>query len=346
MPAPTKIGFYLPYGWDEPTRTACAVADHVAAAGASVTFLSPTPRRDDVHGHWDDCVYNEQRIKFDDWASRCSHLVWLDFPAPEKLQPSRRQNVLLLPWHRATTEQFASLDQFRSVLCPSDASYRLMQKLGHKASLDCTLFDVVEPVVAPTCDGLRRIFCPIDSYTARTAGLGLLHSFQVLLDADPELSVTIGYGRNWSPEGIKALESMSQRHGERLQLLKRPTWLTRCESYLTHDLVCDLSLRQTTGLFALEALAAGRPVAAFDVAPMGEIVKEGETGWRVPCGVAYNAINAPEAVVNYADLQERLQTAVSVVAAKQLAPAKTWQTIRRQRRKRFMESLGQALDLV
>jgi hypothetical protein len=346
MASPTKIGFYLNYAWDEPTRTACAIADTLTSLGVSVTMLSSSPRRDDVHAYWDERVYSEHRIKFDEWANRCSHLIWLDVPPPEKLQSQRRQNVLLFPWHRITAEQVKQLQGYRAILCPSKASFSLLQKLGHSTAIDLSLFDVFEPMLEPKHTGQRRLFCPIDSYTARAAGLGLLHSLQVLLDADMELHVTIGYGRNWSAEGIKALEGMSLRHGDRLTLLKRPTWLTRCEAYLTHDLVCDFSLRQTTGLFALEALAHGRPVLAFDVAPMQEIVQEGETGWRVPCGIAYNSINAPEVVVNHADLLDRLKTAIDAVAAKQLAPAKFWKTQRRQRRDRFSGSLKVALDLI
>lgn len=345
MSSPTKIGFYLRYGWDESTRAACTVADYVSSLGASVTFLSPEPREDEVHSVWDERVTSERRRGFAEWADRCSHLFWVDVPTHlAQHQIADRKNVLLLPWHRLDEEKQKRLKLFHTILCPSHSSYRAMQLAGYGDRSSCAMFDAFGALHTPAASLQKRIFCPIDSYTGRELGVGLLYQLQTLLDSDPEIQITVGYGKSWSSEGVKILTSMLTQHEGRFAAIKRPTWLTRGACYETHELTLDLSLRQTTGLFALESLSYGRPVVTFDVAPMHEIVEIDKTGWRVPCGIKLGTMKTPEAVVNFSDLAATLQHAVNNLES--LQTAKHWKLSRRNRQKTFNRALNVALDLL
>jgi glycosyltransferase involved in cell wall biosynthesis len=54
--------------------------------------------------------------------------------------------------------------------------------------------------------------------------------------------------------------------------------------YASFDLFVFPSLTETFGNVTAEALASGLPVVAFDHAAAGQLVRNGDNGWIVPCG--------------------------------------------------------------
>jgi glycosyltransferase involved in cell wall biosynthesis len=98
-------------------------------------------------------------------------------------------------------------------------------------------------------------------------GLAMLCSAVVSLSSRP-LLVVAGPGEPVSGQGILDLGEVSDAQKQ---------WLLGC-----CELLCVPSEDESFGIVYLEAMRHGRPVVALDVAPVNEIVVNGETGILVP----------------------------------------------------------------
>jgi glycosyltransferase involved in cell wall biosynthesis len=96
-------------------------------------------------------------------------------------------------------------------------------------------------------------------------------------------------------------------------------------AYVAADLlVLPSDAGETWGLVVNEAMACGRPAIVSDLVGCGpDLVVEGETGWRFPCGnvealaaaLARAAADAPRLVAMGAAAQRRVLSAYSVERA-------------------------------
>ncbi|MCA9222471.1 MAG: hypothetical protein KDA71_19225, partial [Planctomycetales bacterium] len=77
---------------------------------------------------------------------------------------------------------------------------------------------------------------------------------------------------------------------------------------LRHDLTVSAVLRDNCGVFPLESLASGRPVAVFDAPPQNKLGASGIV--YIECGRRYNG-NVPQAIPDLETTWESLFEATS-----------------------------------
>ena len=305
-----KVGMHVPYTWDEPTYLACSLADLARETGTSVSLLSSQSRDSGVDHRWDELVNSGKRQSFFAWRQDCSHLIWFDVQPNNVIDAHKEgiKNILIPLWHRLAKQELLNASPYYdSIICPNNGAADLLKDLNDDVrtipwSMGSIPFDLPPP------QNGKRFLLLMDSHTSRRIGMMIITALRILFDFDRDAHFTVLYTKNWSAPTLEALRDLISCHGNRITMLKKPSHLGRMEAYMQHDWVFVPSIRENTGLFALEALSRGRPVISFDIRPHNEFLTHGENACLIPCEVDYNWLGAPEVVMNSFDLTEQLRT--------------------------------------
>lgn len=282
---PTRIGLHVPYTLDEATYLACNLADCAMRLGLPVTILSSQAHESRVHYRWDREVLSGRRNDFGEWASHCSHVVWFDVQKKKVAEAAKLgvKNILVVLPSRLNQDDLSFLHVFDALVCAQRSTYSVLRDwLKRKAVY--VPWDSGRPLTTdPMRFGGKRVFVPLESKTADAIGPLIFHALRILLDMDDEMEVTISHVRSLNRPAVLTLTDLAKVHKARVVLLKKPNYADLAEAYATHDWVFVPEVRANTGLSALESLAAGRPVIAFDAPPFNEFIKDGRHGILMPC---------------------------------------------------------------
>ena len=325
MGIPKKIGFHVPYTWDDSTYMACSLADFATLCGLPVSILSSQSHDTNIHHRWDHLAMSGKRHNYSLWQSECSHLIWFDVQKA-KVEESRREgrtNIFVPLWHRLTPDQVDCLDIFDCVVATHVELFNRLK--DQPCSLIYCPWDCGLPFATDTMPSeTRRVYVPIDSFTAKHHGTLLLNTLRMVLDFDDDTMFTIGYSKNWDQVALRSLGGLIRAHPRRIRAIKKPSHAERIEAYQRHDWVFIPSLRENAGLFALESLACRKPVVCFDCQPHRELLTNGVNARLIPCELDYHWLKVPEVVVNSHDLAEQLKLLVENPSIVQEMTAQPW----------------------
>lgn len=318
MTVPTQIGIHAPYTWGETTSMAITVAEMAVRLGLRISFLPTNVHNGPVHSRWDKYILS-RHDDFRIWSHDCSHVVWFDVHRCKLLEAKSRgtKHILVLLWHRLQPGDVQSLPLFDHVICPHARAAEAMAEVI-PANYVVAPWDPGNPLVVDTPPryGGNRLLVVLDSYSAVTAGHFLLHTIHTMLDALPELSVTLWHEKRWTNAGHKAYEELIEQYGsQRLYVLRKATDVQRAQAYATHDWVFYPAVRDNASLPLLEGLYAGRPGIAFGSLPQTEVIKQQYNGMLIPCENEETQFGAYTAQVNRHLLGDELY---KILADKQL----------------------------
>lgn len=311
MATARRIGFHVPYTWDDATNMACTLAGLATQFGVPVSILANQAHDTGVHHRWDHLVLSSKRQTFELWQAECSHLVWFDVQQAklETARKSGKHNILVPLWHRITQDQVEQLKYFDHIVAPHSDVYRLMADASPRA--EQVNWDTGLAFTRDTMpSNAQRIFVPFDSWTLKNAGGPLLTSLRILLDSDKDAVLTVSYSRNCGPHASNALGDLLRRYPQRVRVLKKASFSDRIGAYLRHDWTFIPSLRDNAGLFAHESLCCRRPFVAFDCPPYRDLFSP-DCAVFIPCERRDNWMNVPEAVPNLSAMVDRLRHLVT-----------------------------------
>lgn len=312
---PKQIGIHAPYTWDDPTYMACIVADLAMRCEINISYLSSQAHDQQVHYRWDALVRSGKRTDFQAWAYDCSHIIWFDIQK-KKLEIAKKMNVkniIVAMWQRFNKDYYDMLGHYDVVVCPTKACFDVLKNnanLSERTSLLSVNWDSGFPIVDhPMCFGGKRMAVFLNGQTAEDSGQLILNTMRAVMDGDLDFHLTIVHTKNWTRPVLEAVRSLQGLRGRnRTRVIRKPSYSERSEIYATHDWVFLPSINENAGIFALEGLANGRPVIAFNAPPLNEIIRDGHNGCLIGCNLGTGEHGVPHVHVNARDLTEKLLT--------------------------------------
>lgn len=324
MATPKQIGFHVPYTWDDATYMACTLAGLATQLGLPVSLLSNQAHETNIHYRWDHLVLSGKRADYGHWHPDCSHLIWFDIHKAklEQAIKSRCVNIFVPLWHRLAQDQIDLLPLFDHIVCPHRSIYGMMRDVTPRAFH--LPWDTGLPLTGDAMpSATRRIYVPIDSYTARAFGVPLLNALRILVEGHEDTTLTISYTKNWDRPAMTSLGDLIRCYPRRVRLLRKPSHSERVEAYLRHDWTFVASLRENAGLIAHESLCCRKPVVVFDIEPNRDLLPDTCASF-VPCETRGNWLGVPEAVPNLSQLVDHLRALVDQPQTLQALAQNPW----------------------
>ncbi len=311
-----KIGIHAPYTWDESTQMACALGDLAVQFALKVSYLSMQSHDNGVHFRWDNKARSGKKQDFKHWARNCSVIVWFDVHK-KKLELAVEAgctNVLVPLWHRITSDKLKLFHKFNTIICPSSASHALFQARHAFQDIRLAQWDaglrLQKRPRGLVDDSKIKLYVSIDGATVTSMGSQLFAALTLLIDSHFHLHVTIGHTRQWSRTALGLAKDLVKGSNDRVVLLRNPSHSKRLEVLGNHDWVFCPTLTPNSGVEALEALAMGVPVIAFDIAPMSEFIQRNYNGVVVRCDKKDDAFGVPAGEPNSRELFEALEQVI------------------------------------
>lgn len=256
-----------------------------AAVRAEVPYIAC------VHIHWPVCPIG---VLYIDGQGVCSGprmgkcLRHMSAGVPDSRLPMIR-STLPPPLGLAAYAKFASrhrsLEKADAIIVPSQSAKATLAGAGyHRIRVVFNSVDVTEIPFTPLPDGdLKRLLLPAGSPTERK-GLAQFRSAALTVRSRRQDArfVATNYRGDEAVEGTPFLP--------RPQLIQ--------EYARSYAVVVPILWNEPFGIVLIEAMAAGRPVVAFDAGAVREIVDDGRTGLVVPRGDTSALANAIERLLD------------------------------------------------
>jgi hypothetical protein len=303
-----------------------------------LSYLSSQAHDRNVHFRWDHEIRSGKRHGFKGWAGLNSHIMWFDVQ-PKKVEESRKigcRNILVAMHARLEPTDLANLPLYDKVVCPTDQCYQALRQ--RCAVSDKLLTHVPWDSGMPLTTKRRNpgdplvLFVPVDSFTAQFEGSLLCYTLRVLMDGDPNLQVVLSYTSNWTRASLGALHDLQDRFKGQLTTLRKPTFCDRLEAYRKADWVLHLGIEGNAAMTALESVALGVPVIAFNVPPNREIIRAFYNGYLIECGAEDTRAGSVRVSVNSRRLLDSLTDLLANDNAVRAMQGKEWPELETRRR--------------
>ena len=292
-----KLGIFAPYGFNEQTRMACALADTARAWGITTQYLCDGPKADGVHSYWDGHVRSRQRITFEAWAENLDMLVWFDINKSllARMKDVMCVNIIVPRWHCLTLDDIYELKNYEIVAAVNYAMYEALTLHNLTNVVHTDWYAGPRPYPRQPCvveEGKLKLLVPLPRHVANAHGLPLLAALHVLLARRPRLHITLNLEHRWQKYVDAWLGKLIETG--RVTVRRKQSRAARVAAYGEHDWVLCPDTHTASGHDAVEALVYGCPVAAFDVAPFNEILNPACNGALLTCHTEPSVANFPK----------------------------------------------------
>lgn len=329
-----RIGIHVDWGRHEAAYMAGQLADLAAELGHTVSILSTAQPAKPVCGRWDQEVLPPS-TDFKPWAQRHRTIIWLG-PHAERLDWARRRgcrNLLLMLWHQLTPPDLLLLQTYTKVICPTKTVMDHAIRNLPQANYGLAEWDTLTPIGPPThaTEG-RRIFVPLGGVAARRYGPLLVNSLRMVAERERHLQFTLGHCQHWSRPTMQAFAETVRALPKRFTLYRRRSWAEWTQELSQHGWLFNPSLRESVGLTNIAAAYLRIPTAAFDIPPVGDLIRDGKTGMLIPCEVEEGHWGQPTAVPSPRQLVDVLENVLgNQPLAVELTAANTLKRLERRR---------------
>lgn len=310
-----ELGICTRYGRHEAAFAALRLADVAAAAGLDVSIYTMTPEFVSLGSRWDHRVIRASHVKFTDWVSRQSHVLWTTTPHLEQMEWVRDQGkrtIALVSWHEVTTFDIMVLAEMQHLICPTRACFDLLRH-SEFHNLVCMPWDAGLPLHIKHRNHDPRkpkLLLPLWDGNARRTEMTVMHVMQRVMQRHPDATLTIAYNSSSiCSAGKRKLCELRHLHPDRVQCIKSPHPRDRPLLFQAHDLTIWPTHYESLGLVGLQSIEMGTPVIAFNFQPINEILAPSNS-ISVSCAEITNDIGVPKAVPDYDLFDELLHCAL------------------------------------
>lgn len=313
------IGLYGAYGQSEATYVGLRLVDlALLGSGCRISWLPSNPPEVTLNEYWDRHVSgNHRRWQIVKWISEMRQILWLQWNGSQ-LEVARKhqtRNVVMPFWHQMTSENWNAISAEDVVVCATNSisetlDRNLARKLKGRART--ILWDPGTPLQEPFPESSHpfSFYCPVESASARRYGAAMVSAWKRAL-ANPKVHLTLVKGSTLPADILKAMFQLERQHSDRVVVLNRAGDAERLILLAKHTWLWLFDLTDNLGHAALEGLACGVPVFAFDIAPRNEFLRHGDNAFLIHCELKLNWIGAPEAVPDSAALNRAIDSVCS-----------------------------------
>lgn len=299
-----RVGIYTPYGWDEATYAAVRIAELARQQGQvpSLRAYGPCFAKDYVfHADWDDAVvWSSKGLK--DWIARQRVIIWFDLHK-DLLNYAKKQgvkNVLVPLLHRLEQHTLRGLKLFDSIYCPTKTTEDVLGAAGLR-NIVYVRWDAGLPYTKKTTlyeiTQDRLLVLPEWPITNEW-GLALAYTIRALVDAKPDLDVTVLQLKQWPKVVNRAWLDLTDKHGLKVNMLRSPTYHSLLHAYRVHDWVLYLPEKVNIGVRLAEAFSQGLPIVALDMPTVRNFVKHDFSAHLIPCEYTSDSLGRATALLN------------------------------------------------
>jgi hypothetical protein len=257
------IGFYAPYDWDEATYAAIRLAELARQQGQVPSYRAYGRRLAQscsLHADWDDEVIWSRKA-LNNWIAAQRVIVWFE-PRKALLNYAKKQgvkNILVPMLHRLEHHTFRDLKLFDMIYCPNELTFGILGRAGLR-NLVHVDWDAGLPLVQKSGffeEGRHRVLVLPEWPITNEWGLALAYTIRALLDAKPEVDVTVVQQRQWPKIVNRAMLDLMDCHALRINMLRGQPWHALLHAYRSQT-GGDLFARIAGGCFGLAACARVR----------------------------------------------------------------------------------------
>lgn len=313
-----KIGFVLQYRRSDVVYAAMRLADFFRRLGHEVSVFSigPSRRVPRLNPDWDHMVVPEALMSFQAWVEDI-HVAVFPLPVgPPTIAAANRagcKTISLVPWDWLPRHPGEGLRISDTVVAPYQAAANLVRDEYQLDNVVHIPWDCGLPLTRKANEDLAgdraRVLFPVHCSQAERTWPEVVAALAVKVVercpwVDATISITPKTMQASSLSAVRRVAAPATRGGT-VTVLEDPTgWTHTPLVYGRHDLTVWAAELEGFGLTGLESLCMGTPVVAYDVAPMSELIKDGENGRLIPCDLRWSANRVPHARPDWAALQE------------------------------------------
>lgn len=329
-----RIGIHVAWSRQDSAYMAGQLADLAVALGHSVSILSTQPVTGNVYSRWDAEVLGPGH-NFTAWLKKQRTVIWFDCQ-PEKVRLAQNQgcrNLLLALWQRLTAVELPLLAIYDKVICPTKSVLERLARVFPQGRYALAEWDTLTTMGRPeSVAGYCGVFVPLDGSPTRADGPMTLHALRMLAERDSLLHFTLGRSRRWSRDAWRAYTAAASSLPKQFRLVEQRSWEEWTQELSRHDWLFNPSLQENVGLTNIAAAYLRVPTVAFDVPPVSDLIKDGQTGMLAPCDVVENDWGVPSAVALPRKLLDVLELALGDVRlGRQLTGDRTATKLRSRR---------------
>lgn len=308
-----RVGIYTHYAHCDQAYLCVRLVDFLRSRGVEFDIYS-----DNVPGKlripYDSAVTHKRNIKFTNWVKKQHAVIWTQIPKIEQINYVNRLNKLtiLAPMWQDLLPPYKKVMRRADYLVALSAECR---------ELYSDVFNVRKTVFIPYDPGLPitrkdkpldpkhvRVFLPWFDRNAKCANSDFLASLAVRVERMPELELTVAImSSRFSPGVARFFQTLGERAGGRVTLLRNVPFAKRATLYGDHDLTLFPAECDNYGYCGLTSVNCGTPVLSFAISPQLDYIYPNENGILVRTKSDYDENGVPHAAPDYEALTDILQ---------------------------------------
>ena len=309
---PYRVCIVAPCGRGECTWMAAGLAACVAEFPDYRPYLYPGQGGENPNppAAWRKWYISPDHHSFRAAASECGIVVFFSAADLKQVRVARSvsSRLVLVPmWHATRRQDRKLVNYFDTALAPHAACAERLA--GHASFVDVlsAQWDQGAPLVGAK-PGLNIVrsstrFLVVIGNAVGDAAAAVSSAAGLLRTGGPSVEVTVSHTQRTWPAGVlREVTRLSLEFGLRFSLRLKLDYERYLAEMSRHDVVVLPSLRANSCAVTSEAAFLGKPVVAYDVSPISDMVQHGLNGRLVACELSSLGDDPPIAVGDTAAL--------------------------------------------